>query len=162
MSNKPAEREAQAPATNISGRRRWRIPRTPAPPITESERRDRQARRQRRLWRQAEAARIAEKQFKIRIERAVMLIARKLCDTNVACRAVGLHNSTKAREKVKALCDERGIARRYWWGVPRWKTQAPYPAIVPSRKEKIRAQRRKKPSRRPADSRASNSTGVSG
>jgi hypothetical protein len=85
--------------------------------------------------RQAEAARIAEKQFKVRVERAVMVIARTICDTRVACRAVGLRSS-KAELAVKALCDQRGIPRRYFWGVPHpnGKTQAPYPAIVKSRK----------------------------
>jgi hypothetical protein len=142
--NKQSARKAPAPGSNIVRRRLWRIERTPAPttsPATESdrgsERHESQA-RERRLLRQAEAARIAETQFKIRCERAVMVIARTGCDTRVACRSVGLHGGTKAEVTVKALCDARNIPRRYWWGVPHWnwKTQAPYPAIVKSRKQR--------------------------
>jgi hypothetical protein len=107
------------------------------PPVTESARHAAQARRKRRLFRRAEAALIAEKQFRIRCERAVMIIARTGADTNVALRAVGLHNGTKARETVTALCDLRGIARRYWWGFPRWKTQTPQPVTVMSRRKEI-------------------------
>lgn len=135
MSNMPAAPKAQAPGSNIVRHRPWRIPRTPAPPIKESEHRDRPPRRKPHLWREVEAARIAEKQFKIRVERAVMVIARTICDTRAACRAVGLHGAG-AECAVKALCDSRGIPRRYFWGVPHptGKAQSPYPAIVKSRK----------------------------
>jgi hypothetical protein len=134
--NAPDAHEAQAPPQTFR-HRRWRIPLRPAvaPPIKESEHRDRQPRRKPHLWREVEAARIAEKQFKIRVERAVMVIARTICDTRAACRAVGLHGAG-AECAVKALCDSRGIPRRYFWGVPHptGKAQSPYPATVKSRK----------------------------
>jgi hypothetical protein len=96
-----------------------------------------QARRQRQLFRRTEAARIAERQFWIRVERAVMVIARTGADTAVACRAVGLHNSAKAQKAVQALCDQRNIPRRYWWRFPRWKTQTPQPVTVNRHRKEI-------------------------
>lgn len=96
-------------------------------------------RRRGQRFRRAEAARKAETQFRIRCERAALLIARKGVDTRVACRAVGLGgNNTKAQEVVKALCDVRGVARRYWWGYPKWQTSPPMPVTVRSRKEVVR------------------------
>jgi hypothetical protein len=92
-----------------------------------------------RRRRYVEAARIAETKFPIRCERAVMMIARTGCDTRAACNAVGLRarRGSKAEVEVKALCDERGIARRYFWGVPawNWKTETPHPVIVKPRKQ---------------------------
>lgn len=131
MSNMPAAPKAPAPRSNIVRRRRWRIERTPAPlPQTPSSV---------RLLRYVEAARIADTRFRIRCERAVMMIAKTGCDTRAACRAVGLRGrgASKAEVEVKALCDERGIPRRYFWGVPawNWNTETPHPAIVKSRKQ---------------------------
>jgi hypothetical protein len=92
-----------------------------------------------RRRRYVKAARIAETKFRIRCERAVMMIARTGCDTRAACNAAGLRGrcGSKAEVTVKALCDERGIPRRYFWGVPawNWKTQEPHPAYVKSRKQ---------------------------
>jgi hypothetical protein len=92
-----------------------------------------------RRRRYVEAARIAETKFRIRCERAVAMIARTGCDTRAACNAVGLcgRGLTKTEVAVKALCDERGIARRYFWGVPawNWKTETPHPVIVKPRKQ---------------------------
>lgn len=109
---------AQGAAPN-KPRRRFQIPRSPSPPIiapvaktSPFASRDflRALRRHQWLFHQAEAARIARVQFNIRCEKAVMVIARTGADTNVACRSVGLGESTKARKVVKALCDERKIA----------------------------------------------------
>jgi hypothetical protein len=63
-------------------------------------------RRRGRRFRKAEAARISEKQFRIRIERAVTIVARTGSDVAPACRSVGLHNM-EAHNVVRALCDER-------------------------------------------------------
>jgi hypothetical protein len=88
-------------------------------------------RRRGRRFRKAEAARISEK----RIERAVTIVARTGSDVAPACRSVGLHNM-EAYKVVRALCDERKIPRRFYWGYPRWKSQVPTSVVVmPSRKE---------------------------
>ena len=94
MRNNPAARKAPAPVANISRRRPWRIERTPAPP-------------------QAEAARNAEKQFKIRCLRAVSAIHQSggSLSINAACRSVGLA-PREANKIVARLCDERGVVRR--------------------------------------------------
>jgi hypothetical protein len=92
----PSTTEAQASAPNISSRRHWRI-----------------HRRGRQLLRQAEAARIAEKQFKIRCERAVAAIRRSGggLSTKAACRSVGL--APREADKIVArLCDEHSVIRR--------------------------------------------------
>jgi hypothetical protein len=60
--------------------------------------------------------RIAQRRHRIRIERAVCLIARTACSTSAALRSVGLEKF-HATEVVRT-CDERGIARRHWWGTP--------------------------------------------
>lgn len=62
-----------------------------------------------------------------------MIAARTGADTNVACRAVGLR-STKAQVAVNTACDQRGIARRYFWTYPHWKTHAPHPVTVMPRR----------------------------
>jgi hypothetical protein len=93
--------DAQAPASNISRRHRpWRIPRQRNPVPFEM------------LPRQ-----IARKKHRIRIARAVNLIARTRCPTTVACRAVGLHTVADMCE-VRAACDAAGIPRRHSWGTP--------------------------------------------
>jgi hypothetical protein len=97
----------------------------------------RRLRQRARRFRKAEAARKAETQFRIRIERAVMIVARTGADVAPACRSVGLHNF-EAHRMVRALCDQRGIARRYWWGFPTWRTQAATSVTVMSRKEVVR------------------------
>ena len=95
----------------------------------------RRLRRRGRQFRRAEAARKAETQFRIRIERAVMIVARTGADVAPACRSVGLH-SMEAHRTVRALCDQRGVARRYFWGYPTWRTSTPMPAtVMPRRKE---------------------------
>jgi hypothetical protein len=53
------------------------------------------------------------------------------------CRSVGLH-SMEAHRVVRALCDVRGIPRRYFWGYPTWQTSTPQPVTVRSRKEVVR------------------------
>ncbi len=53
-----------------------------------------------------------KKQFAVRIERAIGIIAREHIPTRAACRRVGLIGST-AEAEVKRLCDVRGV--------PRWK-----------------------------------------
>jgi hypothetical protein len=111
-----------------------------APPITERARHAAPAHRQRQLFGRAEAARIAERQFWIRVERAAMIIARTGADTAVACRAVGLH-SAKAQKAVQGLCDQRGIARRYFWGFPHWRTSTPHPVTVNRHRKEIVRQR---------------------
>jgi hypothetical protein len=68
MSDIPAARKAPAPGSNLARRRPWRIPRTPAPAITESE--------------QAEAARIAETKFRIQIAAANPLTIRATDNPN--------------------------------------------------------------------------------
>jgi hypothetical protein len=60
--------------------------------------------------------RIAQRQHRIRIERAVNIIARSGCSTRAAIRHVGLGYS--AATEVTSLCDERGILRRHRWGTP--------------------------------------------
>jgi hypothetical protein len=92
-------------------------------------------RRRGRRFRKAEAARISEKQFRIRIERAVTIVVRTGSDVAPACRSVGLHNM-EAHKVVRALCDERKIPRRFYWGYPRRKSQVPTSVVVmPSREE---------------------------
>jgi hypothetical protein len=76
-------------------------------------------------------------QYRVRIERAVLIVARTGSDVAPACRSVGLH-SMESHKVVRALCDVRGIARRYYWGYPRWQTSAPMPVTVRSRKEVVR------------------------
>jgi hypothetical protein len=72
--------------------------------------------------------------FQIRLDRAVLLIARYHLDTRTACRAVGLRSEVSALE-VRRLCDERGIPRRHGWGrpLPIWKTAEPGTSYVPPR-----------------------------
>jgi hypothetical protein len=95
-------------------------------------------RRRGQRFRKAEAARNAEKQFRIRIERAVTIVARTGADVAPACRSVGLHNG-EAHRMVRALYDERKIPRRYFWGFPRWRTQAATSVtVMPRRKEVVR------------------------
>jgi hypothetical protein len=89
-----------------------------------------------RRFRKAEVARISEKQFRIRIERAVTIVARTGSDVAPACRSVGLHNM-EAHKVVRALCDERKIPRRYFWGFPTWRTSAPMPVTVLRRRKEI-------------------------
>jgi hypothetical protein len=57
--------------------------------------------------------RISEKQFRIRIGRAVTIVARTGSDVAPACRSVGLHNM-EAHKVVRALCDERKNPRRFY------------------------------------------------
>jgi hypothetical protein len=57
-----------------------------------------------------------EKQFQIRVERAVSLIARSGCTTRHACRCVGLKVGTTSETTVKLICDERPI--------PRWRASS--------------------------------------
>jgi hypothetical protein len=111
----------------------------PAPPRNKpTEEFLRALRRRGRRFRKAEAARISEKQFRIRIERAVTIVARTGSDVAPACRSVGLHNM-EAHKAVRALCDERKIPRRFYWGYPRWKSQVPTSVVVmPSRKETMK------------------------
>jgi hypothetical protein len=109
----PDPRTAQDHPQNLVHSRRWRIP--PRPPQRDQTRVDspRQRARQRR----------------IRIERAVCLIARAGCSTRAACRRVGLDYA--AATEVCRLCDERGIARRHRWGTPYPKTiEGDYPVII--------------------------------
>jgi hypothetical protein len=103
--------------------------------------RRRQARPCQASLRRAEAARIAERQFWIRVERAAMIIARTGADTAVACRSVGLH-SAKAQKAVQGLCDQRGIARRYFWGFPHWRTSTPHPVTVSRHRKEIIVRKR--------------------
>jgi hypothetical protein len=94
-------------------------------------------RRRARRFRRAEAARIAEAQLRIRIERAVMIVARTRADVAPTCRSVGLH-SGEAHRMVRALCDQRGIPRRFYWGFPTWRTQmATSATVMPRRKEVV-------------------------
>jgi hypothetical protein len=95
-------------------------------------------RRRGRQFRRAEAARKAELQYRVRIERAVLIVARTGADVAPACRSVGLH-SMESHRVVRALCDVRGIARRYYWGFPRWKSQVSTTVtVMPNRKEVVR------------------------
>jgi hypothetical protein len=135
---------AQGPAPNRP-RQGSQIPRSPSPPLapiaagafTTKEFLRALRRRHGQAFRRAETARAAQTQFRVRCKRAVLLIARKGVDTNVACRAVGLCESTTAQNTVKALCDARGIARRYWWGYPRWKSQVSTSVSVRRRRKEI-------------------------
>jgi hypothetical protein len=76
--------------------------------------------------------RIARRQYRIRIERAVCLIARVGCNTRAACRSVGLPVSSISDQKeVRRLCDARNIPRRHRWGSPYPKTiEGDYPVIL--------------------------------
>lgn len=94
-------------------------------------------RRRGRQFRRAEAARKAKLQYRVRIERAVLIVARTGSDVAPACRSVGLH-SMEAHRVVRALCDVRNIPRQYFWGYPTWQTSAPMPVVVRSRKEVVR------------------------
>jgi hypothetical protein len=118
MSTTPSAEAAQVPARNKPTEQFLRL-----------------LRRRGRRFRRAEAARKAETQFRIRIERAVMVVARTGSDVAPACRSVGLHN-VEAHRLVRALCDQRGIARRYFWGYPTWRTQATTTSVTVMRRRK--------------------------
>ena len=78
---------------------------------------------------------IAQRQHRIRIERAVFLIARVGCSTRSACRNVGLPvSSLSDQNEVRRLCDARNIPRRHHWGMPYPKTiEGDYPVYVKPR-----------------------------
>jgi hypothetical protein len=78
---------------------------------------------------------IAQRQHRIRIERAVFLIARVGCSTRAACRNVGLPVSCLSdQNEVRRLCDARNIPRRHQWGMPYFKTiEGDYPVYVKPR-----------------------------
>jgi hypothetical protein len=63
-----------------------------------------------------------EKQFRIRVERAVSLIARSGCMTRQACRSVDLKVGTKSETTVKRICDQRRI--------PRWRASPNCRAVL--------------------------------
>jgi hypothetical protein len=108
----PDPRTAQDHPRNLVSRR-WRIP----PRII--------AHGQTRV----DSPRQRARQRRIRIERAVCLIARAGCSTRAACRRVGLDHN--AETEVTRLCDARNIPRRHRWGMPYPKTiEGDYPVIV--------------------------------
>jgi hypothetical protein len=115
-SDSPDPRTAQDHPQNLVHSRRWRIPpRTIAQGLT-----------------RVDSPRQRARQRRIRIERAVCLIARAGCSTRAACRRVGLSVSSMSdQNEVRRLCDERGIARRHRWGTPYPKTiEGDYPVYV--------------------------------
>jgi hypothetical protein len=60
--------------------------------------------------------------FKIRVARAVGMIARSGCTTRQACRCVGLKVGTKSERAVKAACDSLRI--------PRWRASPTCRAVL--------------------------------
>ena len=88
MSTTPQGAEAPAPSPRP---RRYRIERVSLPPDSP----ERAARRARR----------------IKLERAVNLIARTKCPCAVAGRAVGIFNDRDAMYELYELCDRKGISR---------------------------------------------------
>jgi hypothetical protein len=85
------------------------------------------------------------RQRRIRIERAVMAVARNKISAVLACRNVGLTDRAAASE-VRRVCDMRGFPRRFQWGVlPVCKTHEPSEAFVDSpAQEKAACARRRK------------------
>jgi hypothetical protein len=115
--DKPGPRTAQDHIRNLVRSRPWRIATKIPPRIAQGQ------------TRVVSPRRIAQRQHRIRIERAVCLIARAGCSTSAALRSVGLE-PFDATEVVRT-CDARGIARRHWWGTPYQKTiEGDYPVIV--------------------------------
>jgi hypothetical protein len=55
---------------------------------------------------------------RIKVARAVALVARTKCPANVAARAVGLDRDHKAAQDIRELCDFRQIPRRDRLGMP--------------------------------------------
>lgn len=103
-SNKLARQQAQAPSSNKPRPRRWRIPRpTEAPKFPEP------------------SPEQIQRHLRIRVERAVSLIAKSGCMTRWACRSVGL-TDTGNETTVRQLCDERGI--------PRWRASVHSRALL--------------------------------
>jgi hypothetical protein len=95
----PCAPAAQASPENKPRPRLFRIPRRPAIPYELS------------------PHRIAARQRRVRIERAVNLIGRTKCGTKVAARAVGLRSRDEMQELYDAL-DDRKIPRKRKWGGP--------------------------------------------
>jgi len=116
-----SQRTAQDHIRNLVCSRPWRIPpRTHAQGLA-----------------RVDTARQLARQRRIRIERAVCLIARAGCNTRAACRNVGLSASISDENEVRRLCDARNIPRRHWrGGTPYPKTlEGDYPVYVKPRAE---------------------------